>query len=54
MDLSNTPKAETTRTPLPGEKHNRDMSNPGEMWGFLLAAALIGVFLAYSLKRSDA
>ncbi|MCB1356382.1 MAG: hypothetical protein KDK53_07790 [Maritimibacter sp.] len=46
MDLSNTPKAdqntETTRTPLPGEKHNRDLSNPGELWGFLLAAALLG------------
>lgn len=45
MDMSNSPKAEATghaSTKLrPGDPHNRDMSNPGELWGFLLAAALL-------------
>jgi hypothetical protein len=47
MDMSKHPTAEaaahaTTRS-LPGEAHNRDMSNPGEIWGFVLAAAILAV-----------
>ena len=30
-----------TRRLLPGEKHNRDLSNPGEVWAFVLALVLI-------------
>lgn len=46
MDMSKTPAAEaaahTQPTSLPGEPHNRDMSNPGELWAFVIAAVLIG------------
>lgn len=33
--------AQTTPQSLPGEKHNRDMSNPGEMGAFLLALVIV-------------
>ena len=42
MDMSTHPTTDKTKTSLPGEPHNRDMSNPGELWAFLLAAALLG------------
>ena len=46
MDMSNSPNADTAdngKTKLrPGDPHNRDMSNPGEIWAFVLAAALVG------------
>lgn len=43
MDMSKHPTADAAKsTPLPGEPHNRDMSNPGETWAFVLAAALLG------------
>lgn len=34
-----------TKTPLPGEPHNRDLSNPGEVWAFVLAAVIIGALV---------
>lgn len=47
MDLSKTPAAEGAAhhkvKSLPGEPHNRDLSNPGEVWAFALAALLIAV-----------
>ncbi|HHC29282.1 MAG TPA: hypothetical protein ENK80_01785 [Rhodobacterales bacterium] len=33
--------ANTTPLSLPGEKHNRDMANPGEMGAFLLAFVIV-------------
>ena len=42
MDMSTHPTTDKTKTSLPGAPHNRDMSNPGELWAFLLAAALLG------------
>lgn len=33
--------AHTTPQSLPGEKHNRDMANPGEMGAFLLALVIV-------------
>lgn len=44
MDMSKTPApaSHTQTTSLPGEPHNRDTSNPGELWAFALAAVLIG------------
>lgn len=55
MDMSNQPKtAETVHAEarsLPGEPHNRDMSNPGEIWGFVLAAVLVAALAtAYVLS----
>lgn len=45
MDMSKTPTAQAAAhshtKPLPGEPHNRDMANPGEIWGFVLAAVII-------------
>ncbi|GKY87225.1 hypothetical protein [Sinisalibacter aestuarii] len=35
---------------LPGEPHNRDMSNPGEVWAFVLAVVLLAVLgLAFAI-----
>ncbi|MEZ5722740.1 MAG: hypothetical protein R3D59_14820 [Paracoccaceae bacterium] len=34
MDMSTHPTTDKTKTSLPGEPHNRDMSNPGELWAF--------------------
>ena len=46
MDMSKHPAAEAAThakpTSLPGEPHNRDLSNPGEVWAFVLAAVLVG------------
>lgn len=50
MDMSKHPGPDTTTAPTttpttelrPGDAHKRDMSNPGELWGFVLAVALIG------------
>jgi len=45
MDMSKTPAADaavhTKTQPLPGEKHNRDLANPGEVWAFVLALAIV-------------
>ena len=45
MDMSKTPAAEAATHSkvklLPGEPHNRDMSNPGEVWAFVLAAVIV-------------
>lgn len=45
MDMSKTPAADAAghskTQSLPGEPHNRDMSNPGELWGFVLALVLV-------------
>ncbi|OIP84728.1 MAG: hypothetical protein AUK37_05295 [Rhodobacterales bacterium CG2_30_65_12] len=47
MDMTKNPAAHaaahTKPKSLPGEPHNRDMSNPGEIWGFVLAVVLIAV-----------
>jgi hypothetical protein len=45
MDMSNNPHASTKPQPLPGEPHNRDLSNPGEVWAFVLAAVLIAALV---------
>lgn len=55
MDMSKTPAAEaaahTHTRSLPGEPHNRDLANPGEVWAFVLAALLIAVLAtAFLLK----
>jgi hypothetical protein len=44
MDMSKTPAAEahSHTQSLPGEPHNRDLSNPGEVWAFVVALAIIG------------
>jgi len=46
MDMSKHPAADAAthskKLPLPGEPHNRDLSNPGEVWAFVLAAVLVG------------
>lgn len=45
MDMSKTPVADAAAhaktKSLPGEPHNRDMSNPGELLAFLLAGVII-------------
>lgn len=45
MDMSKTPAAEAAThnqvKSLPGEPHNRDLSNPGEVWAFVLAAVIV-------------
>jgi hypothetical protein len=45
MDMSQHPAAEaathSTAQSLPGEPHNRDMSNPGEIWAFALAIVVL-------------
>lgn len=46
MDMSNHPgpdaKPNAGTKLRPGDPHNRDMSNPGELWAFVLAVALLG------------
>lgn len=43
MDMSKHPAEDTAKpTKLPGEPHDRDMSNPGETWAFALALVLLG------------
>lgn len=44
MEMSNHPAADAAHAmphSLPGEPHNRDMSNPGEVWGFVVAVVLV-------------
>lgn len=36
---------------LPGEPHNRDMANPGELWAYLLAAVIVAALaIGYGLS----
>lgn len=46
MDSTHSPASHASHhakpLPLPGEPHNRDLSNPGELWAFVLAAAILG------------
>lgn len=43
MDMSKHPEqaAHARPAPMPGEPHDRDLSNPGEIWGFVLALGLV-------------